>query len=467
MRVMIVRKRMRKNETICYFHYLSSYKSSQSPVQNSLSLSFHKGIYMNIYTVIIVSALVFEYILEVWADIMNLRHLGRELPSEFRDICDSEAYRSSQEYTRTRTKFGLFTSGVSLLALLIFWFAGGFNVLDQVTRSWGLHPILTGTVFFGILVILRGLLSLPFQIYSTFVIEVRFGFNRTTARTFITDRMKGLLLTVFIGGPFLAGIIAFFLYGGGLAWLWAWLAASVVSIALQFIVPVWIMPLFNKFRPLEDGPLREGILDYARSVKFSLADVFIVDSSKRSSKSNAFFTGFGRTKRIALYDTLVERHTVSEIVAIIAHEVGHYKRNHIIQGMCIGIAHTGALLFLLSLFIQSAGLASAFRVEQVSVWAGMVFFGLLYTPIDLVLSVLMHILSRKNEYQADRFAVDTAPEPEALPNALKKLSVDNLSNLTPHPFYTFLHYSHPPILERVRIIQNLLREKGDSRLETT
>ncbi len=196
-------------------------------------------------------------------------------------------------------------------------------------------------------------------------------------------------------------------------------------------------------------------------MNFSLADVYIIDNSKRSTKSNAFFTGFGRTKRIALFDTLVQRHTIPEIVAVIAHEVGHYKRNHIIQGILISIAHTGALLFLLSLFIRNGSLAAAFRMEQVSVWAGMVFFALLYTPIELVLSVLMNLLSRHNERQADRFAVDTAPEPEAMPDALKKLSADNLSNLTPHPFYTFLHYSHPPILERIRTLDRWLRARRE------
>jgi STE24 endopeptidase len=227
----------------------------------------------------------------------------------------------------------------------------------------------------------------------------------------------------------------------------------MVSLAMQFIFPTWIMPLFNKFTPMESGELKEAILKYARSVNFPIKNVFVMDGSKRSSKSNAFFTGFGRNKRIALFDTLIEKHTVPELVAVLGHEIGHYKRKHILQGMVISILHTGVLLFLLSVFLNSAGLYGAFYMEQHSVYAGLLFFGLLYTPIELLLSIVMQMVSRRNEYQADHFAAETIDEPESMVDALKKLSASNLSNLTPHPFYVFLNYSHPPLLQRIQAIQ--------------
>jgi STE24 endopeptidase len=413
---------------------------------------------MNTYAIIILSALLLEYAVDTVSSILNMRSLGKGLPPEFRDVFDEEAYRNSQEYTRVKTRFGLVTAAVSLAAVLAFWFAGGFNRLDLLVRSWNVSPVLTGVAYIGILFLLRAALSLPFQIYDTFVIEERFGFNRTSPATFIKDRLKGLLLAVLLGGPLLGGILYFFLYAGDLAWLYVWLAVSGVSVLLQFIIPIWIMPLFNKFRPLEEGELRSSILNYADSVRFPLRGVFVIDSSKRSTKSNAFFTGFGRNKRIALFDTLVEQHTVPEIVAVIAHEVGHYKRKHILQGIAIGILHTGILLFLLSYFIRSAALAEAFFMDTVSVYAGFVFFALLYTPVEFILSILLQMLSRRNEYQADRFAIETTDQPGAMASALKKLARNNLSNLTPHPFHVFLHYSHPPVLERIRVIEN--RGKG-------
>ncbi len=410
---------------------------------------------MNIYTVIILTALLVEFAVETVSNLLNLRSLDPELPPEFRDVFDREAYRKSQEYTRVRTRFGIFSGAASLVAVLIFWFAGGFNRLDLLVRSWEWPPVLTGLAYIGLLLLFRETLRLPFQIWSTFVIEQRFGFNRTTPGIFALDRLKGILLAILLGGPFLGGILAFFMYQGEWAWLYIWLAVSVVSVLFQFIVPVWIMPLFNKFRPLEEGELRQSIMEYAESVRFPIKGVYVIDSSKRSTKSNAFFTGFGRNKRIALFDTLVEQHTVPEIVGIIAHEVGHYKRKHIIQGMIIGILHTGALLFLLSLFIGSGKLAEAFFMDRVSVYAGFVFFALLYAPVEFILSIFMEALSRRNEYQADQYAVQTTGRPGAMADALKKLARNNLSNLTPHPFHVLLHYSHPPLLERIRAIRKL------------
>jgi STE24 endopeptidase len=300
----------------------------------------------------------------------------------------------------------------------------------------------------------RMLLSFPFQVYATFVIEERFGFNRTTPLTFVKDMAKGVGLAVILGGPLLAGVLAFLQYAGPYAWVYCWVATVLVMLGVQFVAPTWIMPLFNTFQPLEPGPLREALLAYARRVDFPLQDVYVMDGSRRSSKSNAFFTGFGKHKRVALFDTLIAQLTHPELVAVLAHEIGHYKKKHIVQGLLLSIAHMGMMFLLLSFFLSHQGLFQAFYVEQPSVYAGVVFFTLLDTPFTLFLSIGVQVFSRRREYEADRYAVETFGQPEAMAQALQKLSVHNLSNLTPHPFYVFLHYSHPPVLERIQAIRH-------------
>jgi STE24 endopeptidase len=414
---------------------------------------------MNLYGIIILSALIVEYGLNLLADFLNLKALRDDLPKEVEGLYEPSAYRRSQEYTRVRTRFDLVTSTVDLAAILLFWFSGGFNLLDQSVRSGGFGPILTGMIYIGLLVLLRALFSLPFRIYSTFVIEQRFGFNKMTPATFLSDLVKGAALGLLLGGPLLAGMLFFFQFAGDLAWLYAWIAFSLFTLFVQFIAPTWIMPIFNKFTPLGEGELRDRILAYSRSVQFPLENVFVIDGSRRSTKSNAFFTGFGKRKRIALFDTLIAKHKVPELVAVMAHEIGHYKKKHILIGMALSIAHTGLMFFLLSFFIRQPGLYDAFYMEQPSIYAGLVFFGLLFTPIESILSLLLQAFSRRNEYEADRFSVETFEQPEAMIDALKKLSVHNLSNLTPHPFYVFLNYSHPPLLQRIAAIRQRVKDK--------
>jgi STE24 endopeptidase len=308
-------------------------------------------------------------------------------------------------------------------------------------------------VYIGILILGRSIVSLPFSIYSTFVIEEKFGFNKTTLKTFVLDLLKGLGLGIALGGPLLAGILAFFTFIDQYAWLYAWGAVTIFTLFIQFVAPTWIMPLFNKFEPLEEGDLRQKIREYADKVNFKLEGIYVMDGSKRSSKSNAFFTGFGKTKRIALYDTLINNHSEDELVAVLAHEIGHYKKKHIIKNMIISIVQTGIMFFLLSIFLNSQGLYEAFYMQQSSVYAGLIFFGMLYAPIDMIVSLFMQILSRRYEFEADAFASLTY-EKEPMIAALKKLSKDNLSNLTPHPFYVFLNYSHPTVLQRIKAIRN-------------
>ena len=410
---------------------------------------------MNIYAWIVLVALLGELALSVVTSLLNIRAMSPTVPGEFRSVHDDETYARSQAYTRTRTRFGLVHETVGLATLLLFWQLGGFGWLDRLCRGAGLGPVPTGLLFVGALVVGSTALGLPFRFYSTFVIEERFGFNRTTGRTFVLDLLKGLALGAVLGGAVLAAVLFFFDWAGPLAWLWCWGAVTGFMLTAQFVAPTWIMPLFNTFSPLDNGELKDALLDYARSAQFPLDGITVIDGSRRSAKANAFFTGFGSHKRIALFDTLIEKQTTPELVAIVAHEVGHYKRRHILKSLMLSLAHTGVLFWLLSLFLDRQGLFDAFTVEEPSVHAGLVFFGLLFTPIELVLSVLVNLFSRRYEFEADAFAADTTGSAEPLITALKKLSTDSLSNLTPHPLQVFLHHSHPPVLHRITALRTL------------
>jgi STE24 endopeptidase len=337
--------------------------------------------------------------------------------------------------------------------MLLFWFGNGFPLLDEWVRSFQYGPVLTGLSYMGILIFVKLILSLPFSMYSTFVIEERFGFNQTTWRTFVLDLVKGFLLGILIGTPLLTGVLLFFEYAGANAWWYSWIAVTLYMLGVQFIAPTWIMPLFNKFSPLAEGELKSSIMSYAGSINFPIENVYVMDGSRRSSKSNAFFTGFGKHRRIVLFDTLIKQHTAGELLAILAHEMGHYKKKHIFQSMALGILQTGIMLYLLSLFISFQGLFDAFYMPQKSVYAGLIFFGMLYSPFGFFIDIFMQMLSRKNETAADRFAVETTRDPQSMAEALKKLSIHNLSNLLPHPLYVFLNYSHPPVLQRIQAIQ--------------
>jgi len=409
---------------------------------------------LNIYFWIILSALLLNYFIDLIADYLNLRYLQSQLPDEFKDIYDEDVYRKSQEYTKIKTKFGFITSTFNLLLILIFWFFEGFNYLDLFLRQSFTNEIILGVIYIGLLIFVSSLINLPFNIYSTFVIEERFGFNKTTIKVFVSDLLKSLGLSIVLGVPVLALILYLFNEIGDYAWFYSWLSIALISLILQYLAPRWIMPLFNKFEPLEDGELKSAIMDYAKSVNFSLNNVYVMDGSKRSTKSNAFFTGFGKNKKIALFDTLIEKHTVVELVGVLAHEIGHYKKKHIIQAMIISLLHTGIIFYLLSIFTKTPELFEAFGMENQSVYSGLIFFGMLYSSIEMILSILMNILSRKNEYEADEFAVKTTSNKNDFINALKKLSKDNLSNLTPHPFYVFINYSHPTVMQRIKAIKN-------------
>lgn len=408
----------------------------------------------NIYFIIILVAVTGLFLLDLVSNLLNLKALDPRLPGEFADIFDEQAYAKSQEYTRATTRFGFLESSSSLLVFLLFWFLGGYEWLDSLVRAWALGPVATGVIFVGILYLAHHLLFLPFEIYDTFVIEEKFGFNKTTPGIFLVDQLKELILSAVIGIPLFALLL--FLFGAfELAWLYGWIAVSASSLLLTYLAPRFILPLFNKFEPLDDGELKDAIHVMSEKCRFPLKEITVMDGSKRSSKSNAFFTGFGRNKKIALFDTMIEGQTPAELVAVLAHEIGHFKKKHIVQHMAFSILQTGVLFYLLSLFLNNAQLFAAFGVSRGSVYLSFVFFAILFKPIMKVLSIILSVWSRKNEYEADAFAADATGDTGNLISALKKLSKDNLANLTPHPFYVFILYSHPPMLERIAALKKL------------
>lgn len=400
---------------------------------------------------IIVFILVFEFVFGKILSFLNLQSNKGALPDELKDVFDEEKYRKTQEYESVNTRFGWLTGTFSFLLTLAMLLLQGFAWLDEFVRTYTSNPILIALFFFGILAIVSDLLSTPFDIYHTFVIEERFGFNKTNAKTYILDKLKGYVIGAILGAGLLSAFVWFYNTAGNFFWLYAWIAFTAFTLFFTMFYTSLIVPLFNKLSPLPEGELRTAIEEYAGKVNFKLDNIFVIDGSKRSAKSNAYFSGFGPKKKIVLYDTLIQQHTTSELVAVLAHEIGHYKKKHIPVSMAISVLQMGAMLFVLSLFIGNPLLSQALGVEQPGFHIGILAFGMLFSPVSLITGILFNILSRKNEFEADRYAATTYSGTE-LKNALKKLSANNLSNLLPHPLYVFINYSHPPLLERLRAI---------------
>jgi STE24 endopeptidase len=383
---------------------------------------------------------------------LNLRAATPQTPTDLADIYDPARYAKSQQYLRDNTHFDLFQATLTLVLLLGFIIAGGFAWLHRIAVGAADPMILRGLVFTGMLLLVMKAIGIPFALYDTFVIEARYGFNRTTPGTFVLDLLKGLFLTAVIGGPVLALVLWIF-ETVPLAWFWAWAALSVIQLVILYIAPVAILPLFNKFTPLEEGELRDAIEAYAKAQHYNLSGIFKIDGSRRSAKSNAYFTGFGKTKRIALFDTLIEQHTTAELVAILAHEAGHSRLGHVNKGMAMSLLTSLLMFALLAIAIKQPGLYAAFGLVDTPVYAGLVFFGFLYAPISMLLGIMANLISRRHEYQADAFAARTTAGCEALISSLKKLTAHNMGNLTPHPFKVFVEYSHPPLRKRIRALQ--------------
>jgi len=412
---------------------------------------------MNIYLLIILIILTSEYILNTFADILNISRIEPGLPEEFRDVYSEDKYLTSQNYLKEKTSFSLFKETVFFIIILTFILTGGFNLIDLVVRKFNFPQIPTGLAFAGIIALGLQVINIPFSIYHTFVIEKKYGFNKTTPKTFMTDLLKSWLIGAVIGGILFTIIIWAFSRLGNYAWIYCWVAVTLIQIVLIFLAPVIIMPLFNKFKPLENSGLKKAIEEYAKSQNFALKGIFEIDASKRSTKSNAFFTGFGKSRRIALFDTLIKNHTVDEIVSVLAHEIGHYKNRHIQKSIAIAVLNSGIMFFILSKFINNPGLFEAFKTSHLSIYAGIFFFGILYHPMNLIFSILANYISRKHEFQADKFAVETYRKPQEFISALKKLTAHNMGNLRPHPVKVILEYSHPPILKRISAIKRRWR----------
>jgi len=398
--------------------------------------------------IIILVIISVDYVFEQLLDYINLKSRKTELPEEISSFYDQEKYAKSQRYNKTLSKFSFLTSAFSFVLSFVILAFGFFGELDAILRPYFENQIVLALIYFGVLFIASDIINIPFQVYSTFVIEERFGFNKTTVKTFIVDKLKGYILTSIIGGLLMGTLLYLILEIGADFWLYFWIIAGVFILFINMFYTSLILPLFNKLTPLEDGELKSAIEDYSRKVDFPLDNIYIIDGSKRSKKANAFFSGLGKKKKIVLYDTLIENHTTEELVAVLAHEVGHFKKKHIVYGFGISILQTGLMLFIMSLMIFNKNLSLALGADQLAVHINLIAFGILYSPISKVLGVLGNMLSRKNEFEADAYAKETYNS-DSLQNALKKLSVDNLSNLYPHPSYVFIHYSHPPLLKRL------------------
>ncbi len=399
--------------------------------------------------IIIVTIIIADFLLESWLDLLNLKNLTEKLPPELSDLYDPEKYLQSQKYERVNIRFGLISGTFNLMIILLMFFLDGFAWVDNIAASISSHPILHPLIFFAILGLSVDLLNTPFSIYDTFVIEQKFGFNKTTPKLFLLDKLKGWVLSGIIGGGILALIVWFYLQTTSYFWVWAWVLVSAFTLFMATFYSSLIVPLFNKQKPLEDGDLKYQITCHAEQAGFHIDKIYTIDGSKRSTKANAYFSGMGRKKRIVLYDTLIEELSTNEIVAVLMHEIGHYKKKHIVSSMFLSILQAGIMLFILSLFVSQPVLSQALGVENTSFHIGLIAFGILYSPISVIIGLLMNSLSRKHEYQADHFAAKYGME-KSLIKALKNLSVNNLSNLTPHPLYVFFHYSHPTLLQRIR-----------------
>lgn len=402
---------------------------------------------------IIVAIIVIDFIIDEILDFLNAKHFDDPVPAELEDVYNQEEYEKSQRYKKENYKFGVVTSTFSLLLMLGFLFFDGFAYVDSVARSLAENEIWIALIFFGIIMFASDLLTLPFSWYSTFVIEEKFGFNKTSYKTFIIDKLKSWGLTILVGGGILAIIVWFYQMAGDNFWWYAWILVTIFSLVVNMFYAKLIVPLFNKQSPLPEGSLRTKIEAYSTKVGFKLENIFVIDGSKRSTKANAYFSGFGSEKRITLYDTLVNDLEEEEIVSVLAHEVGHYKKKHVFANIAASIITTGFTLWLLSVFVGNPVLSQALGVAQPSFHIGLIAFGILYSPISEVTGLLMNYLSRKFEYQADNFAKNTY-NGGALISSLKKLSKTSLSNLTPHKAYVFMHYSHPTLLQRYRNLRS-------------
>lgn len=396
---------------------------------------------------ILIAIIIVKFLFDTFMDSLNAKHFNDSIPAELEGIYNEEEYLKSQEYKKTNYKFSVVTSIISIIATLLFFIFEGFAFVDNLARNFSDNTIVITLIFFGIIIFASDILSLPFSYYATFVIEEKFGFNKTSKKTFAFDKIKSWLMMIFVGGGILALITWIYQLTTSNFWLYAWALMGVVTIFMNLFYSKLIVPIFNKQTPLESGELKNEIENFAKKVGFKLDNVFVIDGSKRSTKANAYFSGFGKQKRVTLYDTLINDLETNEIVAVLAHEIGHYKKKHIIYNLLVSILLTGFTFYILSLLVGNLTLSQALGVQTASFHIGLIAFGVLYSPISEITSLFMNALSRKFEYQADDYAKENFNGND-LTSALKKLSKNSLGNLTPHPLYVKIHYSHPTLLQR-------------------
>lgn len=403
---------------------------------------------------IIISILIFDFIFEGLLDWLNGKRLSTELPQELEGIYNQEDYKRSQDYYKTKQLFSHITGTFSLILILAMFFLGGFGWLDSLTQSITSHPILSALLFFAFIGLASDIITIPFDIYATFVIEEKFGFNKTTPTTFVSDKLKGWLVTAIFGGGILSILIWFYTLTEDYFWIIAWLIITLFSVFMAMFYTSLILPLFNKQAPLSEGDLRTNLETFSKKTGFKLDNIFVMDGSKRSTKANAFFSGLGPKKRIVLYDTLLNDLNTDEVTAVLAHEIGHFKKKHTLHTMMVSLFTSGVMLYILSLFLKSTALSSALGAAEPSFHINALAFGILYSPVSFILGIFMNIVSRKNEYEADRFAAENF-KAEPLIEGLKKLSVKSLSNLRPHKWYVFFNYSHPTLLQRIDALRKV------------
>ncbi len=409
---------------------------------------------------IIISLVVFNYLFSNILDYVNHSNWKDEIPNELKDFYNKQKYKKAKDYALSKNKIGLFSSSISFLFIMTLLVFNGYGFIDQLVNSDILKSFFLfdlnssfaqSGLFFLILFILNSIISIPFSYYNTFIIEEKFGFNKTTKSTFFLDILKSIFLSVFIGGALL--FLALYLYDNlndGF-WLWLWIGLSFLMILINMFYADLIVPIFNKLKPLDDGELRQKIEEYSKEVGYLLKNIYVIDGSKRSTKANAFFSGLGPRKTIALYDTLIEKHTENELIAVLAHEVGHFKKKHIFSGLIMSIIQIGIMTFFFELCLKLPEISLALGGSEASFHLGLIGFSIIFSPISMLSGILMNYISRKNEFEADAYAKETF-NGEDLSLALKKLSVDSLSNIYPHPLYVFFHYSHPPLIQRLRAL---------------
>ena len=403
------------------------------------------------WLLIIICLVLFNYFFSTILEYINDKNWKTDIPKNMNAFYAKDKYEKARKYSIEKGKISFISSTFSLiLVLLLLWFEGYGFIDSFISTKYDALFIQSG-LFFLALMILNDLIKLPFEYYFTFIIEEKYGFNKTTIRTFLTDKIKKYILAILIGGGILAGTIYLFSYVNNSFWLWLWTGMSIFLILTNMFYAELIVPIFNKLKPLNNGSLKNKIEAYSKKVGYSLSKIYVIDGSKRSSKANAFFSGLGSRKTIALYDTLIEKHSEDELVAVLAHEVGHYKKKHILTSLILSILQLGLMCFLFELCLNEENISKALGSDKVIFHLGLVGFGILYSPIGTIVGIFMNILSRKNEFEADEYAKKTF-EGSSLELALKKLSVDNLTNLYPHPLYVFIHYSHPPLLKRLEAL---------------